>query len=100
MRILHFRVSNVLRDTPAYGSWLAPDDELIAIDDFRLAEEGLEGTLERYRPGAAVSVLVSRRGELRRFKLMLWSTSLDRWSLSVRPDAAPEQKARSRSGWA
>jgi predicted metalloprotease with PDZ domain len=87
-------VSNVLRDTPAYGSGLAPDDELIAIDDFRLAEEGLEGTLERYRPGATVSILVSRRGELRRFKLTLVSTSLDRWSLSVRPDATPEQKAR------
>ena len=27
-------VSGVLRDTPAYGSGLASDDELIAIDDF------------------------------------------------------------------
>jgi predicted metalloprotease with PDZ domain len=87
-------ISKVLRDTPAYGSGLAPDDELIAIDDFRLVEEGLEGTLERYRPGATISVLVSRRGELCRFKLTLGSTPLDRWSLSVRTDATPEQKAR------
>jgi predicted metalloprotease with PDZ domain len=87
-------VAGVLRDTPAYGSGLATDDELIAIDDFRIGEEGLEAELERYRPGTTVSVLVSRRGELRRFKLTLGSAPPDRWSLSVRPDATPEQQAR------
>lgn len=87
-------VSNMVRGTLSYGSGLAPDDELIAIDDVRIGEEGLEVELERYRPGTTVSVLVSRRGELRRFKLTLGSTPPDRWSLSVRPDATPEQQAR------
>jgi hypothetical protein len=35
-------VSGLLRDTPAYGSGLATDDELLAIDDFRLDPEGLD----------------------------------------------------------
>jgi predicted metalloprotease with PDZ domain len=87
-------VSNVLRDTPAYGSGLTSDDELIAIDDFQLGDGGLDEALARYRPGTTVNVLVSRRGELRRFKLTLGSSPPDRWSVSVRPDATAEQQAR------
>jgi predicted metalloprotease with PDZ domain len=87
-------VSGVLRDTPAYGSGLAPDDELIAIDGFRLDVDGLDAGLERYQPGARVELLASRRGELRRVAVTLGSAPADRWSLSVRPDATPEQQRR------
>ena len=56
--------------------------------------DGLDVHLERYRPGDKVSLLVSRRGELRRYKVTLGRTPTDRWSLSVRPDATPEQRER------
>ena len=87
-------VSGVLRDTPAYGSGLASDDELIAIDDFRLDMDGLDARVEQYRPGDKVTLLISRRGELRRFGLTLGSAPTDRWSLSISPEATPEQRRR------
>jgi predicted metalloprotease with PDZ domain len=87
-------VSGLLRGTPAYGSGLATDDELIAIDDFRLDGDGLDARIEQYKPGAKVELLVSRRGELRRVGLTLGSAPTDRWLLSVRPDATPEQQQR------
>ena len=90
----HLLVSRLLRGTPAYGSGLATDDELIAIDSFRLDVDGLDARLEQYKPGAKVELLVSRRGELRRVALTLGSAPTDRWSLSVRPEATPEQQQR------
>jgi len=87
-------VSGLLRGTPAYGSGLATDDELIAIDAFRLDGDGLDARIEQYKPGAKVELLVSRRGELRRVGLTLGSAPTDRWLLSVRPDATPEQQQR------
>jgi predicted metalloprotease with PDZ domain len=47
-------VSGLLRGTPAYGSGLTSDDELIAIDDFRLDMDGLDARVEQYQPGAKV----------------------------------------------
>jgi predicted metalloprotease with PDZ domain len=87
-------VSALLLGTPAYGSGLASDDELIAIDDFRLDTDGLDARLEQYRTGDSVTVLVSRRGELRRFGLTLGRAPTDQWSLSVSPDATREQQQR------
>jgi predicted metalloprotease with PDZ domain len=87
-------VSALLRGTPAYGSGLTSDDELIAIDDFRLDTHGLDDRLEQYQPGDKVTLLVSRRGELRRFGLTLGSAPTDRWSLSVSPEATREQRRR------
>jgi predicted metalloprotease with PDZ domain len=87
-------VSRVLRDTPAYGSGLAAGDELLALDGFRLGADGLDAGLERYRPGARVELLVSRRDELRRVAVTLGTAPADRWSLAVRADATPEQQRR------
>jgi predicted metalloprotease with PDZ domain len=87
-------VTDVPRDAPAWGSGLTADDELIALDDFRLEDGDLDPTLQRYRPGDTVGVLVSRLGELRRYRLKLGRAPGERWSLSVRPDATPEQRAR------
>jgi predicted metalloprotease with PDZ domain len=84
----------VLRGTPAYGSALAAGDELIALDGFRFGADGLDAALEQYQPGAKVELLASRRGELRRVAVTLGRAPADRWSLSVRPDATPEQQRR------
>jgi predicted metalloprotease with PDZ domain len=87
-------LTGLLRDTPAYSSGLAADDELIALDSFRLNGSDLDTYLGRYRPGDKVGLLVSRRGELRRYEVTLGRAPTDRWSLSVRSDATPEQRQR------
>ncbi|MEP6729103.1 MAG: PDZ domain-containing protein [bacterium] len=86
-------VARILRDTPAYGSGLNADDEIVAVDDARLAGESLDARLSTYRPGSTVTLLISRRDELRRVELTLGAAPTDRWTLSVRSDATAEQKA-------
>jgi len=85
-------VTAVLRGTPAYGSGLTAEDEVLALDDFRVEGGDLDSALERYHPGDTVTVLVSRRGELRRYDVALGPAPGDRWSLSVRSDATTEQR--------
>ena len=87
-------VSQIPRSTPAYGSGLDVDDELVSIDGFPVAATGLADRLAQYAPGAKVMLLVSRHGESRHVEVTLGTAPVDAWSLTTRPDATPEQSAR------
>ncbi len=87
-------VTGVRRDGPAWGSGFTAEDELIALDSLRLEGDALDEELKQYRPGDKVSLLVSRLGEVRRYEVTLGRAPVDRWSLSVRPDATSEQRQR------
>ena len=87
-------VTGVRRDAPAWGSGLSAEDELIALDSLGLENGDLDEALKQYRPGDQVSLLVSRLGELRRYLVTLGRAPVERWSLSIRPDATAEQRQR------
>jgi predicted metalloprotease with PDZ domain len=86
-------VENVPRGTPAYTAGVNPGDEILAIDDFRVPTDGLDARLSAYRPGRRVVLLVSRRDELKRLDVTLGAAPPDRWTLQVRPDPTPQQRA-------
>jgi predicted metalloprotease with PDZ domain len=91
-------VSQVRRGTPAHQAGLNVDDEILAIDDFRVRVDGLDRRLEQYAPGRDVTLLVARRDELMRIPVRLGREPSDAWRLEARPDASPEQQAR-RKAW-
>ena len=64
-------VSQVRRGTPAAEAGLNVDDEILAIDDFRVRADRLDNRLEQYRPGDRVTLLVARREQLLRLDLTL-----------------------------
>jgi predicted metalloprotease with PDZ domain len=84
-------VSRVLRDSPAFDSGLSVDDEIIAIDEFRVRPDQLAPRLENYRPGDKVSILVARRDQLTRIPLTL-TEETKRWQLELLPGATGSQK--------
>lgn len=87
-------VAEVLRDTPAYEAGVNVEDEVVAINDYRVTPAQLQSRFDQYKPGDHVSVLVARRGHLVRLDVTLGKTPADVWQLEVRPDASDEQKAR------
>jgi predicted metalloprotease with PDZ domain len=91
-------VSRVTRGTPAHEAGLNVDDEILAFDDFRVTAAGLPGRLQQYAVGDRVSVLVARRGELRRLDLTLGSEPPREWALELDPEASVGQEAR-RAAW-
>jgi predicted metalloprotease with PDZ domain len=91
-------VTQVKRGTPAHQAGLNVDDEILAIDDFRVRADGLDRRLEQYAPGRAVSLLVARRDELLRLPMTLGREPADTWRLEPKPDALPDQQAH-RKAW-
>jgi predicted metalloprotease with PDZ domain len=91
-------VSQVRRGTPAFDAGVNVDDEILAIDDFRVRADQLATRLEQYRPGRKVTLLVARRERLTRLDVVLGREPDDTWRLEVDPTATPDQQAR-REAW-
>ena len=87
-------VTRVLRDTPAYNAGINVDDEILAINEFRVRAEQLNNRLEEYRPGETISLLVARRGQLMRHNVVLGTEPVKQWVLEVAPAVSKVQKER------
>lgn len=90
--------TEVRRGTPAFAAGVNADDELLAIDGYRLPPRGLAARLAAYRPEQAVELLVARRERLLPLPLVLAAEPPCPWHLEPDPDATPEQRAR-RAAW-
>ncbi|HEV2854679.1 MAG TPA: PDZ domain-containing protein [Thermoanaerobaculia bacterium] len=86
-------VTQVKRGTPAYEAGVNVDDEILAIDDYRVPPDGIENRLKSYRPGEKATLLVARRDRLTRLAVTFGEKPKNRWKLEARPDATEEQKA-------
>ena len=91
-------VSQVRRDTPAMAAGLNVDDEILAIDDYRVRADRLDNRLDQYRPGDKVTLLVARREQLLRLPLTFGTEPPRAWRLEVNP-AASESQQSSRGRW-
>jgi len=91
-------VSQVRRDTPAQAAGLNVDDEILAIDDYRVRADRLDNRLDQYRPGDKVVLLVARREQLLRLPLTFGTEPGRAWRLEVNPSATDAQQS-SRGRW-
>ena len=87
-------ISGLRRGTPAYEAGFNVDDEILAVNGFRVRPEQWPAQLENYKPGTVAEVLVARRDQLMTLKLPLEARTPESWTLEVRPEATEEQKAR------
>jgi predicted metalloprotease with PDZ domain len=84
-------VSQVRRDGPAFGAGVNVDDEILAIDGFRVRADRFDERLQQYRPGDAVSILVARRERLVTIDLVLATEPAREWRLEVLPELSASQ---------
>jgi len=91
-------ISQAQRDSPADIAGLNVDDEILAIDDFRVRADRLENRLEQYKSGDKVTFLVARREQLVRIPVTFGSEPAKAWRLDVSP-AATEALRRMLDGW-
>jgi predicted metalloprotease with PDZ domain len=87
-------VTKILRGTPAFESGLSVDDEIVAIDGFRVRADQLSQRLENYAPGTLVELMVARREKMMPVTMTLGEEPARAWQLEVRPSPSAEQKAR------
>jgi predicted metalloprotease with PDZ domain len=91
-------VSQVRRDSPATAAGLNVDDEIIAIDEFRVRADQLAARLDQYKPGDKVRLLVARRDQLMTIEIEFGTEPARQWRLEVDP-AATETDQRQRDRW-
>jgi predicted metalloprotease with PDZ domain len=91
-------ITQVRRGTPAYEAGLNVDDEILAIDDFRVRADRLPARLDQYKPGDKVTLLVARREQLNRFPLTLGAEPPRQWRLEIEASAS-EMQQRQRDRW-
>jgi predicted metalloprotease with PDZ domain len=90
-------VSSVRRDSPAIAAGLNVDDEILAIDEFRVRADQLNLRLDQYKAGDKVALLVARRDQLLRLDLEFGIEPARQWRIEVNPAAADttqQQRAR------
>jgi len=86
-------VTQVRAGTPASAAGLSADDEILALGDYRVRADQLPARLAACRPGDKVSLLVARLDHLVHLEVTLGAEPVNRWKLSLRKDATPEQTA-------
>jgi predicted metalloprotease with PDZ domain len=90
-------VTQVRRGTPAYTAGLNVDDEIVAINGFRVRADQLTTRLGQYQPGDHVALLVARRDELRTVEAVLGTGPAAQWRIELNPiGTAPQQRQRDR----
>lgn len=91
-------VEVVRRGTPGHDAGFNVGDEILAVGDDRVTPEQWGARMEHYRPNEQASVLIARRGRLRRLEAVFGVEPARQWVLELDPEAAPEAQMR-RRGW-
>jgi predicted metalloprotease with PDZ domain len=85
-------VTQVRRGSPAYQSGINVDDEILALNEYRVRPEQWNGRVDLIDPGETISVLVARRDELKRFPLTIGPPPMDEWQLQTLGAPTPAQR--------
>ena len=90
-------VSSVAPDSPAYAAGIQTDDELLAINDFRLKGK-ISDRLKQFEVGETLEFLLSRRGQLLRIDVTPTVETKFDWKLQFLKAPNKRQK-RSLDSW-
>jgi predicted metalloprotease with PDZ domain len=85
-------ITKVLRDSPAFEAGLNVDDEILAIDQYRVTNGNWSSRLKQYQPGESVEVMIARRERIERLRLLLGEEPKASWKLAAVKEPSDEQK--------
>ncbi len=91
-------VSQVRRGTPAHEAGFNVDDEILAIGDHRVLANQWNERIALTSPSSEISVMISRRGALRRLPVVVGIQPVDQWDLQPVEEASPAQEHH-REAW-
>lgn len=86
-------VTEVPRETPAFEAGITVEDEILALDGYRVPPRDLDDRLKAYRPGDEAMLTVARRERLTELPVTFGEKPKD-LKIEVDPDATEEQTAR------
>lgn len=84
-------VAQVKSGTPAFDAGVNVDDEVIALDDYRIPPDGLDTRMEQYKAGDDATLTVARRGRLRTIPVKFLAEPENEWKLHTLEKPSTEQ---------
>ncbi len=91
-------VDRIVKDGPAWAAGLAPGEEVVAIDGFRVDDGELATRLEAGKPGDEIVVTSALWGRLREVKLVAGAKPRTDYRFRKIADASPKARAVA-EGW-
>ena len=85
-------VSTVYRYSPAWEAGVSAEDEIIAVNDFRV-KDSFSDWLKRFQVGDEITLTISRSGKLRTIKTKLTGNPETKLEIVKKDSPTPEQKA-------
>jgi predicted metalloprotease with PDZ domain len=92
------RISHVRRETPAHAFGFIVDDEIVALNGFRVTGGSWSERLKQYKPDDGAEVLISRRGELKTLVVTFGEEPETMMKLVI-DDDAPIKTRKARVAW-
>lgn len=86
-------VSSVKPDSPAYNAGFNTDDEVIAINGFRVSRS-VDSRLSQYEVGDTIDILISRRGKLMTLPVTIAAEVRENWRLNFVKKPDEDQKSQ------
>ncbi len=87
-------VTGTGRERAGAADGLAPDDEILAINERRVRADQLARRLDDYEPGDRITVLIARRDQLERVPVTLVGEPPHKWEIEIDPAASSTQRSR------
>lgn len=80
-------ITQVRLGTPAAKAGLNVDDEILALDEYRVQHSSWSSRKKQYQPDDAAKLLVARRGQLLEIPVTFAAEPLKLWQIEANPDA-------------
>lgn len=91
-------VTQVQRGTPAFDAGVNVEDEIIALDDYRVPPDGLSTRLEQYKAGDTATLTVARRSRLITIPVKFTAEPENLWKLR-QIEKAPAEVSQHFNRW-
>lgn len=87
-------ITSVARGSAAWNDGLNVNDELIAIDQYRIAAiPDIDRIVSTKKPGDKIAVLIAREGVIQTLEITLTANPFGKWKLEFDKNPTPEQLA-------
>ncbi len=84
------QVVHVIEDSPAFRSGLMPNDEIIALNNYKVTAKTFDNKLKLFKPGEVIKVTIFRRNLLKEIRIKTTTPPKDFELITIRR-ASPEQ---------
>ncbi|WP_024546695.1 M61 family metallopeptidase [Picosynechococcus sp. NKBG15041c] len=91
-------IQSVNYDSPAHRAGIDPEDELLAIANYRTTAEQLNGRLQNYQAGDTISITIFHQDQLKTLAVTLAAPQPSSYQVVKNPQATAEQ-LQNLEGW-